>query len=173
MSLATQVSALATRVGTEVKSLWAAVNAKAPSASPTFTGTVTLPSTTSIGNVSSTELGYLDGVTSAIQTQLGNKAALASPTFTGTPAAPTAAAGTNTTQLATTAYVNAEITADRPYEATAANIKMNGTQAVGSLNTVARGDHVHPVDTSRAAASHSHTIPALTWGDVKNGKSIS
>lgn len=40
---------------------------------PTFTGTVTLPSTTSIGNVSSTELGYVDGVTSAIQTQLDAK----------------------------------------------------------------------------------------------------
>ena len=35
-------------------------------------------------------------------------AALASPTFTGTPAAPTAAAGTNTTQIATTAYVQGE-----------------------------------------------------------------
>ena len=35
-------------------------------------------------------------------------AALASPTFTGTPAAPTAAQGTNTTQLATTAYVQGE-----------------------------------------------------------------
>jgi hypothetical protein len=32
-----------------------------------------------------------------------------SPTFTGTPAAPTAAQGTNTTQLATTAFVMAEI----------------------------------------------------------------
>ena len=39
----------------------------------TFTGTVVLPSTTSIGNVSSTELGYLDGVTSNIQTQLNTK----------------------------------------------------------------------------------------------------
>jgi hypothetical protein len=37
----------------------------------------------------------------------GSKANLASPTFTGTPAAPTAAAGTNTTQLATTAFVQA------------------------------------------------------------------
>jgi hypothetical protein len=46
----------------------------APLASPTFTGTVTLPSTTSIGNVSSTELGYVDGVTSSIQTQLNAKA---------------------------------------------------------------------------------------------------
>jgi hypothetical protein len=33
----------------------------------------------------------------------------ASPTFTGTPAAPTAAAGTNSTQLATTAFVNTAI----------------------------------------------------------------
>ena len=57
---------------------------KAPLASPTFTGTVGLPSDTSIGNVSSTELGYLDGVTSGIQTQINTKAPLASPTFTGT-----------------------------------------------------------------------------------------
>jgi hypothetical protein len=36
-------------------------------------GTVALSSNTSIGDVSSTEIGYLDGVTSAIQTQLSNK----------------------------------------------------------------------------------------------------
>jgi hypothetical protein len=40
-----------------------------------------------------------------LQAELDLKAALASPTFTGTPAAPTAAPGTNTTQLATTAFV--------------------------------------------------------------------
>jgi hypothetical protein len=34
--------------------------------------------------VTPTELGYLSGVTSAIQTQLGTKAPIASPTFTGT-----------------------------------------------------------------------------------------
>jgi hypothetical protein len=39
------------------------------------------------------------------------KANLASPTLTGTPAGPTATAGTNTTQLATTAFVVAEIAA--------------------------------------------------------------
>ena len=71
--------------------------------------------------------------------------------MTGTPTAPTATAGTNTTQVATTAFVNAEIAADRPFEATVASIKMNGVAAVGSLNTVARGDHVHPTDTSRVA----------------------
>jgi hypothetical protein len=52
--------------------------------SPTFTGTVTLPNTTSIGDVSATEIGYLDGVTSAIQTQLNSKAPTDSPTFTNT-----------------------------------------------------------------------------------------
>lgn len=46
---------------------------------------------------------------SAINSALASKANLASPTFTGAPKAPTAAAGTNTTQLATTAFVQSEI----------------------------------------------------------------
>ena len=83
----------------------AAASTYAPLADPTFTGTVTLPSTTSIGGVSAAEIVYLDGVTSNVQTQLDGKAGLASPAFTGTPTAPTASTGTNTTQLATTAFV--------------------------------------------------------------------
>ena len=69
--------------------------------------------------VSATELGYLDGVTSAIQTQIDSKLAtatatstyapLASPALTGTPTAPTATAGTSTTQVATTAFVGTAI----------------------------------------------------------------
>lgn len=43
---------------------------------------------------------------------LASAAPTADPTFTGTPAAPTASAGTNTTQIATTAFVNAEIAAE-------------------------------------------------------------
>lgn len=39
-----------------------------------------------------------------------SRAPLASPTFTGTPKAPTAAAGTKTTQIATTAFVDTAIT---------------------------------------------------------------
>lgn len=46
---------------------------KAPIESPQFTGNVSLPETTSIGAVSSTEIGYLNGVTSSVQTQLDNK----------------------------------------------------------------------------------------------------
>jgi hypothetical protein len=46
-----------------------------------------------------------DAISAAIQT----KADLSSPTFTGSPAAPTASPGTNTTQLATTAFVAAAV----------------------------------------------------------------
>ena len=100
----------------------------------------------------------LDDVDAASARATLGAAPLASPALTGIPTAPTAATGTNTTQVATTEFVNAEIAADRPFEATLANIKMDGAQSVGSLNTVARGDHVHPTDTSRAPLAS----PALT-----------
>ena len=68
-----------------------------------------------IGSVTNAEIGYLSGVTSAIQTQINARlttatasstyAPLASPSLTGTPLSTTAAADTNTTQIATTAYV--------------------------------------------------------------------
>jgi hypothetical protein len=46
-----------------------------------------------------------------IATAVATKADIANPTFTGVPAAPTAASGTNTTQLATTAFVQATLLA--------------------------------------------------------------
>jgi hypothetical protein len=82
---------------------------KAPLASPTFTGTVTVPSPFTLGatsiTVTGTEINRLAGVASNVQTQIDAKAPLASPALTGTPSAPTAAVDTNTTQIATTAYV--------------------------------------------------------------------
>ena len=47
----------------------------------------------------------------SVYSGLALKAPIASPTFTGTPKAPTATAGTNTTQIATTAFVQAAIAA--------------------------------------------------------------
>ncbi len=55
-----------------------------------------------------TELNYVDGVTSPIQTQLDAKAPLASPALTGNPTAPTQGPTDNSTKLATTAFVTAK-----------------------------------------------------------------
>lgn len=93
----------------------------------------------------------------------------ASPAFTGTPTAPTAAAGTNTTQLATTAFVKTAVDNKSVPSATTTTPKMDGTAAVGSETTWAKGDHVHPTDTSRAplaspALTGTPTAPTATAG---------
>ena len=61
------------------------------------------------------------------------KADLASPTFTGTPAAPTAVANTNTTQVATTAYVQTELGDYAPL----ASPTLTGTPTVPGYATLA------------------------------------
>ncbi len=76
----------------ELDAIDAVDDLKAPLASPTFTGTVVLPSTTSIGDVSNLEIGYVNGVTSAIQTQIDAKAPTAVLTNIGVVSAGTTAA---------------------------------------------------------------------------------
>jgi hypothetical protein len=51
----------------------------------------------------------IDSEFNAIASAVSSKADTASPTFTGTPLAPTAAGGSNTTQIATTAFVKAAV----------------------------------------------------------------
>ena len=62
------------------------------------------------GGVTTAEMGFLAGTTSDIQTQFDAKAPLASPALTGNPTAPTQTADNNSTRLATTAYVQTELT---------------------------------------------------------------
>jgi hypothetical protein len=56
----------------------------------------------------------IDNEFNSIAGAISSKADIASPTFTGTPAGPTATAGSNTTQLATTAFVTAALQAVYP-----------------------------------------------------------
>jgi hypothetical protein len=56
----------------------------------------------------------IDNEFNAISSAVASKADTNSPAFTGTPTAATAAAGTNTTQLATTAFVTAALSAAYP-----------------------------------------------------------
>jgi len=76
-----------------------------------FTAKDALPSGNSGKIIKGTEL---DVELTAIASAITSKADTAGPTFTGSPSAPTANAGTNTTQIATTAFVNTAITSAFP-----------------------------------------------------------
>lgn len=77
--------------------------------SPTFTGTVVIPTPFTLGAVSvtstGTQLNYLSAATGTTGTTSSTIVFSISPALTGTPTAPTATVGTNTTQIATTAFV--------------------------------------------------------------------
>lgn len=117
-----------------------------------------------------TELNYVDGVTSAIQTQIDTKAPIASPTFTGTPTAPTAATGTSTTQLATTEFVaNTSFTTNLPAQTgnNGKRLKTNGTNASWDWSGIRIANIAGETLTDAGAyysimASASYTLPALT-----------
>jgi hypothetical protein len=70
----------------------------------------TLKTDLNLANVSNTSDANKP-VSTLQQTALNLKANLASPALTGTPTAPTAAVGTNTTQIATTAFVQSAVAA--------------------------------------------------------------
>jgi hypothetical protein len=69
----------------------------------------------STGNPSKVIKGTeIDAEYTAIASAIASKADSNSPTFTGTPLAPTASAGTNTTQIASTAFVTTAVAAAIP-----------------------------------------------------------
>ena len=93
-----------------------------------------------VANVDDTEIGYLNGVTSGIQTQIDNKAPIASPTFTGT--VTLAADPASALQAATKQYVDNTasgiVAKPQVLGATTANIDAtynNGTAGVGATLT--------------------------------------
>lgn len=68
-----------------------------------------------------TELNYVGGVTSAIQTQINTKGAIAGQAWTGTHTFPTQTAADNSTKAATTAYVEAATAAEAALRTSADN----------------------------------------------------
>jgi hypothetical protein len=80
-------------------------------------------------------------------------APISSPAFTGTPTAPTASPGANSSQIATTAFVKNQgyiSSGDIPPPSSTVPGVDSGTGTIGTQTTYARGDHAHPIDTSRA-----------------------
>jgi hypothetical protein len=111
---ASAVTSVAGRTGavtlgeSDIASLTTDLAAKAPLASPTFTGTPTAPSPPTPDNTLKL------ATTAWVNTTISAFAPLASPTFTGTPTAPSPPTPDNTLKLATTAWVNTTISAFAP-----------------------------------------------------------
>ena len=156
-----------TSVSSRLSNIESGLLSRAPIASPNLTGTPTAPTagagtnTTQIattafvlGQASSTA-PPMNGTASAgtsnlysrsdhvhaTDSTLLSRAPIASPNLTGTPTAPTAGAGTNTTQIATTAFVLGQASSTAP--------PMNGTASAGTSNLYSRSDHVHATDSTR------------------------
>lgn len=156
------------------------LNGKANTASPTFTGTVVLPSTTSIGTVTDAEIARLSGVSSAIQTQLDGKGAITGQTWSGahdftagSVNVPTATAGDATNKAASTAFV-----AGVAFSSALPGQTGNAGKFVKTDGSVASWDwpelEINYISTSTAAVAGKHnvitaggitvTVPALAAG---------
>ena len=133
----------------------------------------------------------------AIATAIETKADLASPALTGTPTAPTASAGTNTTQIATTAFVVANSvpsgaillwsgsTGSIPTgfvlcDGTNSTPDLRNRFVVGAGDTYAvnatggSADAIVPAHThSITDPGHTHTVGILTANDLSGGSGTS
>lgn len=122
---------------------------------PTADQTITFPNETGtvqlrVTDVSDTEIGYLNGVTSAIQTQMDAKAPLAAPAFTGTATA-----------------VNLTLSGDLTVNGTTTTINST-TLAVDDKNIVL-GDVATPTDTTADGGGitiKGSTDKTLNWVDA-------
>jgi len=111
-----------------------------------FVGNGSQITSLNVGNVASGTLDVARGGTGATTaTGTGSVVKSASPTFTGAPLSTTATPDTNTTQIATTAYVIGQASTTTPV--------MDGVAAVGTSLRYARADHVHPSDTTKVNTS--------------------
>ena len=158
------------------------LNAKANSASPTFTGTVVLPATTSIGSISAAEIARLAGVTFPIQGQIDARGVISGQVWAGahdftgaTPTVPTATPGDSSSKAASTAFVvGTAFSAALPGQTGNANkfVKTNGTSASWAYpilpfnDMAASGTALVGFNNRITAGGITVTLPALADGEV-------
>ncbi|WP_395618339.1 beta strand repeat-containing protein [Aquirufa sp.] len=145
-------------------------------------GTADLPTVNSVGGVSSTTIATLPTSVAANTasitlntSDIALRATIASPSFTGTPTAPTAAAGTSTDQIATTAFVSAMAGGTYTPDADATNkgkLKLTndlgGTADLPTVNQIGgvSSSTISSLSTTVLAATSSNTANALVKRDA-------
>ena len=132
-------------------------------------GTNFLPSTTGStgnqtinGNLLVTGTTTLTGALSASTAVFSGAISSVNPSFTGTPTAPTASSGTNTTQIATTAFVTTAV---------AGGLGTLGTMALQNANAVAITGGALSGMTNVAGGTHSGTTATFS-GAVTGGSGV-
>ena len=106
-----------------------------------------------------------------VKTNIDTKAALSSPAFTGVPTAPTAAAGTNTTQLATTAFVTNAVS-KQPEAIQAACSDETTALSVGTGRLTFRAPFAITLTSVRISCTTAPTGAAIIVNVRKNGVTI-
>ena len=101
---------------------------------------------------------------SQVDSLLSAKAPLASPTFTGSPTAPTAVAGTNSTQIATTAFVNDAIAGFGAGDMSKSTYDTDNDGKVDAAETAdaVPWSGITGKPTSFTPSSHSHSVAQVT-----------
>ena len=155
----------------------------------TLTGTVVLPSTTSIGTITSTELGYVDGVTSAIQTQLNTNTPVGSIVMWAKSDIPTGwleCNGQSTSSYPTLAGVVGANVPDmqglvpvgfKTSDDAFGTLKgTGGSKTSTAAHTHGLASHTHTIDhdhgafnTTGGEGAHSHAINIEIAGSLANG----
>ena len=128
----------------------------------------TLPTGDSNKIVKGTEI---DNEFNAISGAISSKADIASPTFTGTPAAPTATSGSNTTQLANTAFVTAAITDTVTSTTTFTNKTLNLTSntlvgTVAQFNTALSDGNFATIAGTETITNKTLTSPTINTPSI-------
>ena len=108
-------------------------------------------------------------ISTAQQSALDLKANLASPVLTGTPSAPTAEVGTSTTQIATTAFVNAEIANDAaPKSHVGSTGTAHGVASTSVAGFMSSADKTKLNGIATDANNYIHPISGVTAGTYKS-----
>ena len=136
-----------------------------------------------VGAFTAAGLALLDDADAAAQRVTLGAAPVASPTFTGTPAAPTAAAATDTTQIATTAYTRTAIAdvlnaaGSAPLYACRAWVNFNGTATVairasGNVSSITdngAGNYTINFTTAMSDANYSTVVTVGGTSGIVSG----
>lgn len=165
-----------TEIDTEFNNIATAISTKVDSISPTITSaTLITPAlgTPTSGTLTNCTSLPIDGGTTGIlpvsrggtgvttSTGSGSNVLSASPTFTGTPEAPTASSGTNTTQIATTAFVQTAISAAPAFPSGTAMLFVQTSAPTGWTKSTTHNDKTLRVVSGAASSGGSSAFSTV------------